>query len=69
MVFQKPTELKNYSVFLFVPGNDNKIEGLKIIFPPYQVGPYVEGEYEVMVPSAVFYKYLINQYRDIFEEK
>ena len=62
-------ELKNYSVLLFIPNKDNKIKGLKFIFPPYQVGPYVEGEYEVDVPSGVFYKYLNNKYKDMFELK
>jgi len=62
-------EIKNYSIFVFVPDKENSIEGLKFIFPPYQIGPYVEGEYEVTVPTNIFYKNLKNQYKDIFEIK
>ena len=59
-------DLKNYNIFVFVPDGNSKIEGLKFIFPPYQVGPYVEGEYEVTVPSAIFYNNLKSQYKNIF---
>jgi len=58
-------DLKNYSIFVFVPDENSRIEGLKFIFPPYQVGPYVEGEYEVTVPSAIFYNNLKSQYKNI----
>lgn len=59
-------DINNYSIFTIVPSSDNKIEGLKFVFPPYKVGPYVEGEYEVTVPSGVFYKDLKAKYKDIF---
>jgi len=36
---------RNFKAFLFVQG------GLKIIFDPYQVGSYAEGEYEVFIPA------------------
>ena len=59
-------DLKNYNIFVFVPDGNSRIEGLKFIFPPYQVGPYVEGEYEVTVPSAIFYNNLRSQYKNNF---
>ena len=59
-------DIKNYSIFEVVPGNNKKAEALKFIFPPYQVGPYVEGVYEVQVPSSVFSKYLNKNYKDNF---
>jgi hypothetical protein len=62
-------DLKNYSIFVFVIDGKSKIEGLKFIYPPYQVGPYVEGEYEVTVPSAIFYNNLRSSYKDMFKLK
>jgi len=49
------SDLKNYSIFVFVPGEDKKIDGIKFIFPPYQVGPYAEGTYEVAPFSKVIH--------------
>ena len=54
---------KNYSVFTFVPENHQQIKAVKFIFPPYSVGPYYEGTYEVEVPSAVFYDHLTDRYK------
>jgi len=59
-------DLKNYNIFVFVLDKNRRIEGLKFIFPPYQVGPYVEGEYEVTVPSTIFYNNLRSQYKNNF---
>jgi hypothetical protein len=36
---------RNFQAFLFMHG------GLKIIFDPYHVGSYAEGEYEVFIPA------------------
>lgn len=58
----------NFQIFLFVPYEDqSKLAGLKFIFPPYTVGPYSEGMYEVYVDSKIFSKYLKDRYRELFE--
>ena len=59
-------DINNYSIFEFVPGESDKAEAIKFIFPPYQVGPYVEGVYEVQVPSAVFGEYLNDNFKGSF---
>ena len=59
-------DIKNYSIFEFVPGESDKAEAIKFIFPPYQVGPYVEGVYEVQVPVGIFAEYLKNNFKDSF---
>lgn len=48
---------ENYSNFILA-GDEDKIDSIKVIFPPYQVGSFKEGVYEVEVPSEVFSKYL-----------
>jgi len=59
-------DLKNYSIFVFVPAEDKKIDGIKFVFPPYQVGPYAEGTYEVIVSSELFYDFLDGKYKNSF---
>lgn len=58
---------ENYSNFILT-GDKDKIDGIKIIFPPYQVGSFKEGVYEVEVPAKVFSKYL-KQEENIIDEK
>ena len=60
--------LKNYGIFVIVPDSDSRIGGVKFIFPPYKLGAYVEGTYEVVVPSHLIYKYITTKYQDNFIE-
>ncbi len=63
----QPVE-QNFANFI-VRGGDSPGEsspGLTLIFPPYQVAPYVYGTQTVDVPSEVFAKYLKAQYRNDF---
>lgn len=46
----------------------DKLMGLRFVFPPYQVGPYVDGVRTVEVPSALLVPYLAPVYRDMFVE-
>ncbi len=55
----------NFAVFL-VDGLDTKAIGLTLIFPPYQVAPYVDGTQQIEVPAKVFYDLLKPEYRDAF---
>lgn len=43
-----------------------KIGGLKILFSPYEIGPYVEGSYEAVIPQSVFASELKPEYADMF---
>lgn len=43
-----------------------KLRGLKFVFVPAQVAPYVDGVRTVDVPTEVFQAYLAPQYRDLF---
>ena len=63
----KPTTV-NYSVFVVQAGaNPNAPSpGLTLIFPPYQVAPYVFGTQMVDVPANVFAKFLKPDYRGDF---
>src|SRR3546814_9804204 len=47
-------------------GND-RFELLRVLIPPYEAGPYVEGTYEVDVPVTDAVRGLIKpEYRDVF---
>lgn len=63
----KPTTV-NYSVFVVRAGNsaDTPSPGLTLIFPPYQVAPYVYGTQTVDVPAGVFVKFLKPAYTGDF---
>jgi hypothetical protein len=43
-----------------------KIMALRFVFPPYQVGPYVDGTRSVEVPAAILMPHLAPQYRAMF---
>ncbi len=43
-----------------------KAAGLTFLIGPYQVGPYVEGAYEIAIPAAIFRSLLAPAYADEF---
>lgn len=63
----RPTSV-NYSLFMVRTGTTQPAAspGLTLIFPPYQVAPYVFGTQTVEVPSSVFAQFLKPEYRDAF---
>ncbi|TXH67189.1 MAG: DUF3298 domain-containing protein [Lysobacteraceae bacterium] len=46
--------------------SDGKLMALRFVFPPYQVGPYVDGVRTVEVPASVLLPYLSPEYRSLF---
>ena len=58
-------DAKNFSVFL-VDGLDSKAIGLTLVFPPYQVAPYVDGSPQVEVPAKLFHALLKPEYVGAF---
>lgn len=63
----KPTTV-NYSVFVVRAGNqpDAASPGLTLVFPPYQVAPYVYGTQTVDVPAGAFAQFLKPEYAGAF---
>ena len=57
----------SFAVFepVLAPDSD-KLMGLRFVFAPYQVGPYVDGVRTVEVPTAVLMPHLAPQYRGMF---
>lgn len=55
----------NFAVFL-IDGLDARAIGLTVIFPPYQVASYADGQQQVEVPAKVFYDLLKPEYKDAF---
>lgn len=64
----KPTAA-NYSVFVVRAGGEENpaSPGLSLIFPPYQVAPYVYGTQTIDVPANVFAHFLKSEYKNAFE--
>ncbi len=53
--------------FVLTPGDTpGKAAGLTFLIGPYQVGPYVEGAYEIAIPAAVFRSLLAIAYSGDF---
>lgn len=63
------TEPKPLSFRWFEPvlmPEDGKIMALRFVFPPYQVGPYVDGTRSVEVPATMLMPLLAPEYRAMF---
>ncbi len=58
---------RNFSEFAVLAGAGDQASGLLLIFPPYQVAPYVYGSQTVQVPVDVFADLLKPAYRDAFD--
>jgi hypothetical protein len=58
-------KVENFDVFL-VDGLESKAIGLTLVFPPYQVAPYVDGAPQVEVPAKLFHALLKPEYVDSF---
>ncbi len=57
---------ENFSSFEPRVDASGKITGLRFIFPPYQVGPYVDGTQTVDVPTEVLLPHVASEYRGLF---
>ncbi|AWV07457.1 DUF3298 and DUF4163 domain-containing protein [Marilutibacter maris] len=62
-------EAENYSEFEPVVGRDGRIEAIRFVFPPYQVGPYSDGEQVVQLPASALLPYVAEQYRKLFSTR
>jgi len=47
-------------------GRDGRIDALRFVFPPYQVGPYADGTQTVDVPAEVLLPHVAPAYRSLF---
>lgn len=59
-------EAENFDQFEPVVDPDGRLMALRFVFPPYQVGPYSDGEHSVEVPAAVLLPKVAPQYRELF---
>ncbi|HSH84170.1 MAG TPA: RsiV family protein [Guyparkeria sp.] len=60
-------EKQNFSEFMLLADIGGQAAGLQLIFPPYQVAPYVYGTQTVDVPVDVFADLLKPPYREAFD--
>lgn len=56
----------NFAHFEPQMGADGRIEALRFVFPPYQVGPYSDGTHYVVVPAQVLLPHVSEEYRGLF---
>lgn len=59
-------EVANFRSFEPRVDATGKITGLRFIFPPYQVGPYVDGTQSVEVPAEVLLPHVAPEYAGLF---
>ncbi|HYM86264.1 MAG TPA: DUF3298 and DUF4163 domain-containing protein [Pseudoxanthomonas sp.] len=59
-------DVDNYSQFQPVVDAAGRITALRFVFPPYQVGPYVDGTQTVDVPAAVLLPHVAPEYAGLF---
>jgi hypothetical protein len=63
------TEPKPFAYRWFEPvlaPGDDKIVALRFVFPPYQVGPYVDGTRSVEVPAEILMPHLAPEFQPMF---
>jgi hypothetical protein len=56
----------NFDQFEPVVGSDGRIQALRFVFPPYQVGPYAAGTQTVEVPAGILLPHVAREYRGLF---
>ena len=59
-------EPENYRDFEPVVDRSGRIQAIRFVFPPYQVGPYSDGTQSVELPAASLRPYVAEAYRDLF---
>jgi hypothetical protein len=59
-------EPDNYSEFEPVVGPDGRMTAIRFVVPPYQVGPYSDGEQSVQLPASVLLPLVVPEYRSLF---
>ncbi|QCO67513.1 DUF3298 domain-containing protein [Luteimonas yindakuii] len=59
-------EPDNFDSFEPVLDPQGRIEALRFVFPPYQVGPYADGTQSVLVPAHVLLPHVAQEYRGLF---
>ena len=57
----------NFDQFEPIAGPGGRLQGLRFVFPPYQVGPYSDGVQSVEVPASVLLPVVAPDYRTLFE--
>lgn len=59
---------EDFAQFEPVMGADGRIAALRFVFPPYQVGPYSDGEQRVEVPASLLRPLVAESHRALFED-
>lgn len=59
-------EPANFDQFEPVLDAGGRIQALRFVFPPYQVGPYSDGVQSVEIPAAVLLPWIAAEYRPLF---
>lgn len=59
-------EPDNFDSFEPVLDPQGRIEALRFVFPPYQVGPYADGTQSVTVPAHVLLPHVAAEHRALF---
>ena len=56
----------DFTAYAIVPVADGAIDGLKVLVPPYEAGPWAEGVYEIRLDAALVRAFLHPRYASAF---
>lgn len=54
------------AAYPIVPEGNDEITSIRILVPPYEAGPWVEGVYEISLPASVVRPFLRARYNSVF---
>ena len=58
---------QNFAQFEPVMNAEGQIRAIRFVFPPYQVGPYVDGTRTVELPARALLPHIVPGYRKLFQ--
>lgn len=68
VIYATAPAAENFALFTLVPSAADglKAGGIALHYAPYAVGPYVEGDYHIVIPQSVFAQYVAPEFADMF---
>lgn len=59
-------ECPDATAYPIVPMGDSEIHAIRVLVPPYEAGPWVEGAYEITLDTSALRPYLLPRYAPAF---
>lgn len=68
VIYATAPAAENFELFTLVPagGQPETAGGIELHYAPYAVGPYVEGDYHIVIPQSAFAQYARPEFAGLF---